>query len=243
MPLEQTPPEGRGRRKPVHFSHEKTHGGIKQQWHAWVAGRCHWFDCHNVNRKSKPCLHHITNGELPCEFCSPTSIAEMLGYQPLYRGIDAKPVFVVVHEYVREDVDKLHNLTRVIVGRGEGQTDGVYVVPALTQEPRYHSTLPDRLRPADLTETLLRVWAMPLLTEWYYRTHQPTNGAAAPVASPIKKKTQMKSDGKPFSPLTQAAAQKYSSPDVEPEAARTFDDALEKMKKRKEKLEANGKHD
>jgi hypothetical protein len=178
MPLQQRPPGGGGRRPRVHFIYTATPPGPKCNWHAYVAGPCHWFDCHTKG-KSKPCVHIVTNGDLHCPICSPLNCPEVIGYLPLYRQIDGRPSMVIVHEYSREQIDTLKLHERVLIGRGEGPTDAVWAIPAMSKEPRYQSRLPERNAPADLTETLLRIWNLPDLVEWYQRTNGKSDNAVS----------------------------------------------------------------
>lgn len=182
MSLPQSPPGRGGRRPHVHWVYIPTAPG--KTWHAWIAGSCHWFLCHTKG-KTKPCLHALTGGELTCDKCSPFEVGQVVGYQPLYRETDARPCMVIVHEYTRELMDKFRLHSRVAVGRGEGSTDGVWVNTALKHEPFFRSSLPERNQPADLTETLLRVWAIPELTEWYRQTHgRSDNAVSQPLPAP-----------------------------------------------------------
>lgn len=220
---------GDGARNPrVHFAYVSTSHG--KNWHAWIAGPCHWFHCHSKG-KTKPCLYEMTGGEMGCDRCDAAQPCEVVGYQPLYRELDSKPVMVIVHEYTREVLDGLRLHARVTVGRGDSASDGVYVVPALKAEPRFQTTLQHRMVPADLTETLLRVWKIPELEQWYRQTH----GAAKPPET-------QKSDGKPFSPWTRKAAQRASTGPLNEE----LDDVMARIKMRSKGLpepSSNGKHD
>lgn len=179
MSLPQRPPGRGGRRAHVHFVYVPTPQGKK--WPAHIAGPCMWFECHTKGR-SKPCLHELTGGELTCDVCSPFEVPQTLGYQPLYHGKDGRPCMVVVHDYARDHIDALKLHHPVMVERGEGPTDTVALVPMLGAGRKYTSTLAERMQPADLTETLLRMWKMPALTEWYRITHG--RGEAVPPMPP-----------------------------------------------------------
>lgn len=232
MALPQTPPGGGDRRRALHFGYVKTFHGTN--WHAWLAGPAHWFSCHTKG-KTKPCLNEMTGGELTCERCALAHAVEVVGYVPLWRETDSKPVMVIVHEYTREVVDALKVHQRVTIGRGDEKSDGVYVVPALKPEPRFHTTLPEKMRPADLTETLLKVWGIPELATWYRQTE-----GQAPAPAPVP--TPKKSDGKAFGPMHAAAARRYTGP-AEPVAA-DLDDLMNRIKHKASVLPStNGKHD
>lgn len=239
MSLPQTPPGNGGRRAHVHWCYVSTQ--CNSNWHAWVAGPCHWYLCHTKG-KTKPCLVEMTSGELTCPLCEAGHQCEPIGYQPLYREIDAKPVMAIVHEYTREVVDALLLHKRVTVGRAGEQSDGVYVVPALKADPRYHSTLAERMRPADLTESLLKIWKIPELIEWYRQTHGRTG---TPASAHVKPKTApLKSDGQPFSPWTQKAAEKFTGVEEPAGDGEVFDVLKERLKNKVKgyKPSANGDH-
>ena len=58
---------------------------------------------------------------------------------------------------------------------------------ALTDKPLFETTLEERRYPADLTSTLLTMWALPELTAWY----QERNGKAKDVTSSIVTPTRI----------------------------------------------------
>lgn len=194
---QHTPGEG-GRRPRTHFTYVGPHKG--KAFSAWMAGPAHWFLCHTKS-KTQPCLHEMTGGELTCERCEQGHGIEEIGYVPLWREIDGKPVMVIVHDYVRETVDCLRLHQRVLVGRGEDDSDGVYVIPALKPDPKFQTTLADKMKPADLTQTLLRVWRLPDLVTWYEQTH-----GAQPVKPQPKEPARAKINGRDFRAPTLRAA-------------------------------------
>lgn len=166
MTLPQSSPE-RGRNRHVHFRYVNTPNGTT--WHGWLAGLPHWFLCH-TRGKTKPCLHDMTSGQLECPRCGETQEPEVIAYLPIYREVDGCPCMVILHECQREKVDQLPLHARVIIGREKDRADGVWVSLALRPTPTFQSTLDERRRAADLTETLLRLWALPDLTAWYRRS-------------------------------------------------------------------------
>lgn len=179
MSIPKRPPGKGGRLAHIHFTYVGTPPGRK--WGAFIAGECHWIDAHTKG-KTKPCICEMTREELTCELCSPFEVPQEVGYQPLYRECDGKPVMVIVYGYSRELVDALKFHQHVTVWRPEGATDSVSLLPALGNAPKYKTTLRERMAPADLTETLLRLWKIPELVDWYRRTHGAA--AAAPAAPP-----------------------------------------------------------
>jgi len=184
----------------------------------------------------------MTSGELTCARCDAGDIAAEVGYQPLYRELDAKPVFVVVHEYSREAIDALKLHARVIVGRGESKHDSVYVIPGLKATPVYTSTLKERMKPADLTCSLLRLWKLPELDHWYITTHGKSDKVVSPPAPPPEPGVRKRANGQPFSPMNQAAAARAGVPPEPSPMDEDMNAAMERAKARVEQKEKlNGK--
>lgn len=243
MPLHEASPEGRGKAKRFHWSHCETPSG--GSWQAYVAGRCHWYYCHKEG-KTKPCLECVTGGELTCTHDHNIDEPFERGYMPLVRKDDYKPVFVIVYPQLRDKIDELKWKTLVTVQRGKGATDTVTLLPALGKYAPFTSTLADLNRPCDLTESLLRIWKKPALTEWYRLTHGAIDTAVSlpatpPTTPPPVKKVRMKSDGTPFTPAMQAAADKYEAPEADATAKLKYDLVLEELRKKAAAL-PNGKH-
>lgn len=228
-----TPGEGAGSGH-VHFRYVGTDPG--DRWFAWVAGPAYWLLGHPSSR-SKPCLDWLTEKALPCAICSPLKPPVMMGYLPLYRQIDGAPVMVVVYETVREKVDALKLHKRVQVGRELGEADSVWVSLALEQNPRFQTTLKQREQPADVTETLLRMWKMPELVNWYRcQTPQSDNPVSLPEGVAVT------SAGTPYSPMSQAAAKRFGADVLPiPTGDATFEEARRKLLNRA--ASTNGKHD
>jgi hypothetical protein len=204
MGIPTKPPGGGGKGRHTHWSYVSTECG--KTWAAWLAGPIHWFDCH-LKGRTKPCVHAMTDGELHCDMCSPLNPVEEAGYVPLYREIDAKPVCVIVHEYQRETVDRIRKHQMVLVGRGEQQSDPVWVREHPKQGQRYTSSLAERMADADMTVTLLAMWKLPALTDWYYRTHGKSD---KPVSLPPGK--AVRDDGHEYTPMLQGAAKRWAAP-------------------------------
>jgi hypothetical protein len=189
--IKQASPGEGGRKARAHFTYVPT--DPKRPWNAYVAGPCMWFTCHTKGR-SKPCLESVTDGELTCPRCNELDPPQDIGYQPLYRAADSKPVMVIVHDYTREIVDSLRFHSRVLVSRGHAASDGVMVNPALDQLPKFQTALPERMRAAQPIESLLRLWGIPELIQW----HNETEGTNFPVCiTPPRKKPVPAKEGKP----------------------------------------------
>lgn len=177
MALREAPPGGSGGSPYTHFAHVKTAKG--QKWNAYVAGPIKWFVCHE-GKRTKPCLCVISDNKLTCPMCDAQVPVRTMGYAPLYRQDDGKPVFALVYDGAREQLDSLKLHERVLVGRGPDNNDTIYILKALSHEPVYQTRLPERMRPANLTMTLLRVWGIPILSRWYADTERVTVPAPKP---------------------------------------------------------------
>lgn len=241
MPLPQKGPrKGAGNRR-VHFPFISTPKGYS--WSAWIAGPCHWFDCHSVGR-TKPCLCEMTNGELFCTLDHVLDEPRTIGYQPVYARDNGRPGFVIVYDYAREQIDGLKLHHQVTITRGKGKSDTVSIVYTHLNLPLYQSSREDLMRPADLTESLLRIWKIPELVEWYRRTHglsdtpvsPPTPKVVPPETTPYKAPP----DKIPF-PAGELA-------DLMEQTAKRALDRAEQSKRnaeflRQHQVKANGKHD
>jgi len=176
-------------------------------------------------------LAGVPGGELECPRCGSLKPAEQTGYLPLYREVDGKPCCVLVHEYTRDAVDSLRFHRRVRIGRGSGVTDGVWVREDPVQKPAYQTTVPHRMRPADVTPTVLVLWAIPELIAWYNLTEKNPTG---PVSY-----TPLKQEALPVEPEARPVAV-----DDDPRAVADRDAIKAIMARRREVVEpsANGKH-
>ena len=206
MPMKKAPPGSGGGRR-THFPYVATARGAK--WTAYIAGPCQWVLTHEVNRKTKVCVEWLTDKELICEHCHHLKELRETGYQPLYRQSDGRPVLVVVHEDVRDQIDKLKFHSRVQVAREREASAGLYLTTLLEQEPRYQSTLAERHASPDLTSSLLALWGIAALKDWYARGKGRSDTAVS-----LSEGVAMRDDGQPYSPGMQAAAKRYGAPVV-----------------------------
>jgi hypothetical protein len=187
MGLQQTPPGGGSAKRRTHWAHVNVRA--KERWDAYTAGFPHWFTCHDVFKKTKPCLHVVTQGEMTCPYCARMLPTYVAGYVPLYRAMDSKPCHVRVYDDARADLDQLRLHTRVMVGRGPLPGDCVYVMKYSVQEPLFKTADPDKLTAVNLTESLLRMWSIPELIGWYNLTEQ--RAVPAPKDKPAVSDTPM----------------------------------------------------
>lgn len=143
-----------------------------------------WIVAHGRSRTTV-CSQWFTDGAVHCLACDAGELAHIAGYVPLYREIDCRPCMVLVKEDARHQIDALFFHQRVIVGRDKIVNATCYVIPALVQEPGFKTTLAERLRPADISRSLLAVWRNPAVTSWHYATKgepQPGPTLATPPA-------------------------------------------------------------
>jgi hypothetical protein len=137
-----------------------------QEWTGWLAGPYQWVQAHTSSKGSKPCLTWITHGALPCPRCGPTSVPKCICYVPIYRESDGAPCVVIVHESGADFLEGLNYPRYVRIGRDAGEADTVVVCAALTRKPM-RTVLKARQQPADITLSLLTMWNINELTEWY----------------------------------------------------------------------------
>jgi len=234
MPIPPIPP-GQGGHVP--YTHFKYVGTPKRaRWQAWVAGPCQWVMGHS-KPPSKPCLDRMTCGALLCTRCAKGHEARKMGYQPLYRHSDTKPVVVIVYEeeelFTREFA--LHQM--VTVGREGDDSDSVFLRPVIGQYPKYQTTLFERTRAVDCTDSLLTMWALPEWTAWVKGSYVPVRPTPTPAAAPL-----FKSDGDEFGPMNAAAARRYAAPPAVESGS--LAEAMAPMLDRVKAQEAssNGKH-
>jgi len=167
--LPQAPRRGNDNPRCEHFTYVSTPHGYS--WNGWIAGPVHWLWVHPKKAGTTPCMRMLTGEEYTCSKCSALNVPLVKGYLPLYRQTDAKPVFVICDEAIRDTLDAFRLHTRVLVGRERTLGSGVYVALCLDDKPRFQSTLPQRQKPVDLTPTLLRVFKSAELIDWYKCTH------------------------------------------------------------------------
>ena len=136
-------------------------------------------------RPSKPCVYEITGGAVACRFCGAgkARVAVVKGWVPLYRRLDGLACCVPVDECQRDHLDSLKCFTKVTVGREKGKGVGVWVRSCMNQEPEWSSTLEERTRPADITESLITMWALPEVTGYFGRGASGDNGVSLDAAT------------------------------------------------------------
>lgn len=182
MSLPQAPRRGDGCARSLHFRYLKGYKG--EELFAWLAGPVMWFDMHTSDQGSKPCLHRMTGGELTCRYCRYKEPV-CKGACGWYHAQDKKPYMLYLDESKRDEYDAFRPFSRIKFGREKVKGAPVWAALCLNQEPAWSSPLPECQRPADLTESLLRIWDLPELVLWYNGTH----GAGDTPVSLKQKKT------------------------------------------------------
>lgn len=180
MRIPSTPRRSGARYKPIHFSYVGVERG--QPFDAYLAGPVWWGYIH-MTRPSKPCVYELTREQVACRFCgaSKARVPVVKGWVPLYRKVDGLACCVPVDEVQRDHLDTLKPFTKVTVGREKGKGVGAWVRACLSQEPVWSSTLPERMEPADITESLIVMWSLPEVTSFFARA-----AASDTPVSPVK---------------------------------------------------------
>lgn len=161
-----TPGQG-GQVRADSFSYTSVAHGLKGWFTAWLAGPIYWCQVHEHTKKqpgTKPCLEWLTDGDLRCPRCRPQVVPTWVGYVPLYREQDHKPVIVIIHESVMDLIHGLSYPEAVIVGRVD-ENSSVFVRKCDTGVI-FKTDNAARRRPVDVTRDLLTMWRIPELDRW-----------------------------------------------------------------------------
>lgn len=237
MRVPSAPRRTGARTKPVHFTYVGVERG--QPTEAYIAGPTWWGYLH-MSKPSKPCVYEVTGGKIECRFCRAGRhrVAVMKGWVPLYRRVDTLAWMVPVDEGQRDRIDALDTFTKVMVGRGGGKGVGVWVQPCTNQEPAWSCTLPERSTAADVTESLLTVWAVPEVLAFFGRASD-TAVSLTHAATPDGGETPPAQDAPP-------AVRPYTPTEGDGAAqAADYTATVNRIKERVGALKpsANGRHD
>lgn len=218
-----------------HFTHWSIGGG--ERHHAYIAGPTKWVIGHPSDKGSKPCLLWMTGGALPCRFCALSKDPCQLGYVPVYRATDWKPLCVIVREDERQWLDDMKLHTRVLIARERDQGAALYIRPCVDQDPRYTSTVDYRQLPQEMDDSCLILWKMPELVSWLRCASVSDNAASLqPDATGERPKTEAPTKEK--TPAEAPAGVNRLA------AGSAMSDALERLTRRAKEAaaESNGKH-
>lgn len=161
-----TPGKG-GQARVESFSYTPVQVGLGKAWFGTLAGEVYWCLAHEHTEQdhgTKPCLNWLTDGALRCRRCSRVKPPAWIGYVPIYRELDGRPVVVIVHECAADLLDGLRYPQTVFVGRVDA-TAGVFVRAAKDQVT-FKTEIESRKRPIDVTPQLLAMWKLPDLETW-----------------------------------------------------------------------------
>jgi hypothetical protein len=125
--------------------------------------------CHLLKR-TKPCVEYMTSGEVKCRWCEADIGTLVMGYQPLYTQLNGKSVYELLHDDDRDNVDAIPLHNRVLVGRQLPKGSTIYVMNLLDQNPPWITSDPERLKPAEILVSLLKMWKIPELSHWWTTT-------------------------------------------------------------------------
>jgi hypothetical protein len=83
---------------------------------------------------------------------------DWLGYLPVYRWIDGKPVVVTIHTDQQDRVEGLRHGDHVLIGREDSDNAGIWI--RKEKGPAFNSTLPARQVDADICDWLPTLWRL-----------------------------------------------------------------------------------
>jgi hypothetical protein len=221
-----------GQKARVHATYLKVACGSQEC--GYKAGELHGVEGHRTYAH-QPCCAAITGGAIDCAYCAAGLQAEWRGYVPLWDR-DWTLRYVLIGPEIFESVDIIPRSSQVVVSRAKNPISPLVI----RQETKLVRSLPDKepwTQAVDMEEICLTLWKLPALTAWVMkeRAKQP----------PLPKGKAVRTDGKPYTPVMQAAA-KRNGATVRPESeAAPLSDALNRVKALEEAGKipaANGSH-
>lgn len=238
MSIPNAPRRGKDPSRPEHFAFLRGYKG--EELYGYFAGPIIWLEMHTSDQGSKPCMHLLTNGELSCPKCKFGEPARK-GACGFYHWRDWKPYFLWVDDS-REDIYATFKWqNKIKFGREKLKGSPVWAALCLAQHDEFPTTDARRKKPADLTESLLRIFDDAALTLWYRTTHGASD---KPVSLPTG--TAVKDNGTPYKPEYQAAAKRAGArvipndpPSIDTDLSVEY---LQGIQDRGRKPSKNGKH-
>lgn len=146
-------PQGGG--KVGHWMTAKVKKG--SQFNGHVAGPCIGVEVH-CGSQSKPCLKFYLGSSVECPGCKNNQRRGWLGYQPLYRWLDGKPVVAWFHEDQQDRLDVLKHGDHVLVGREDADNAGNWI--RKEKGPAFTTRLPVREVDADISDWLPTIFRL-----------------------------------------------------------------------------------
>lgn len=188
------------RRKTTHVHASYLKCGNGESHPGWKAGEV--FGCYGHRTAAQqPCVSDLTNDELPCPFCTSGLEPMWRGYVPIWDR-DWTLRYVLIGEDVFDSVDSIPHRGRLTVCRHKNPISPLVVRPE--EKPVLLRELPERApwtTPIDMLAVCLTLWKHAALTAWVEadRAKRPSD-----VEKPKR------SDKKPFSPMVEAGARKFT---------------------------------
>jgi len=216
-----------------HTTYLKTANGEKHS--CWKAGEIYGCPGHRTYTH-QPCIAQLTDGALVCPYCKSGIETVFRAYVPVWDQ-DWTLRHALIGEDIFESVDAIPHLDPVCVTRGKNPISPLIIRP---QENLLRP--PPRRAPwdkeVDMLAVCLTLWQDEMLAKWF-ATHKPAE-------EPKSKAEPKKSNGKPFSPMTRKAAERYSPPADERAEQVEYEQVVNRLKQNAAKLppasNGNGKH-
>jgi len=126
----------------------------------WIAGDAICVFAHCGDDPSTPCLRHYLGKRAQCKRCTDRHRTEWLYYVPLWREWDGgKPVLVIVHEEMRDVLERIKVGAYVTVGREDGKKTAVYIRPMLNGR-RFETAFEWKKRGQCIADALVTLFRM-----------------------------------------------------------------------------------
>ena len=223
------------KRKTVHQHSEYLPVPNKTKAGGWKAGEVYGLYCHHAGH-TRPCLDDVTKGALECPLCTARFDLIYRAYMPLWDR-EYQLRHVLIGEDFFEAADRIPFRHPLTLARDANKRSPLRV----SDEPMMVRVLPDGPpwdKPVDMLSICLTLWKDDVLSKWMVG-----NRAAL---EDVKKETPLKSDGRPFGPMTAAAARRFAPPPTVESAEVALDEVTARLKKKaagmKPSTNGNGKH-
>jgi hypothetical protein len=134
---------------------------------AWIAGPVVPVWVHWSGTASKPCVHRMTSGALPCKDEDCKASVRIIGYLPVIQKHSQRLVLILSHQATYE-AQGLHHGECYRFSRGPGKRDRVKIglTPRAEVSPQLTGLFSKR-PPADIRPWLLNLWRDTRLTNHF----------------------------------------------------------------------------
>lgn len=131
----------------------------------WKVGPTLWFWSHYVNRRTIPCYHEFTGGEVKCPYCGTRDYWQ--GYTPCYDESGHR--FIALPKESNKVVDdKIKPGSPVYVSRKKGPQKPMTIIAKPWAKPWVLGDT-DVAAVADIESRLLVIWKDTVLADWFSR--------------------------------------------------------------------------